>query len=107
MSGLPEEIYLAKLIQNAKARGLVGCVGAYYQSSGHGGLKPEFCLPVEDGRKLAACCAEGAARLEPDTRNQSQTMGLVNGNDDSEWIRGHDDYATGESVGWAFRQAMK
>jgi hypothetical protein len=106
-TGLSDEIYLAKLIQNAKARKLVGCTGSYYQSSGDEGFKAEHSLPVEVGRKLVACCADGAARLESDTKQSPYTMGLANGNDDPDWISGHNNCATAENIGWAFRQAMK
>ncbi len=108
-AGLPEELFLAKLIQNVKARDLVSCVGSYYSSSGDGGPKPEYILPVTAGRKLVACCADGAASLERDTGLEKAFRdGLITGNDAEYWSNVPDDPgAIGESVGWAYRQATE
>lgn len=56
---VPEvEFEVAKLVQNAKSRGLEWCGGAYYKDAAG--------LSVFYPENAVACCAVGAARLSPD-----------------------------------------
>lgn len=93
---IPEdEMVLAKILQNAKARDLGFSKGAYYKNSeGH------ICLPQE----AVYACAVGAAMLEEDTKCTGFYY-ITNGNDCDYW-NNNTDLKDGETIGWAYRQAM-
>lgn len=85
--GIPEdELFLAKLIQNAKARDLRSCRFATFRDKSRRVLVPNLNLPFE----VAYCCASGAANLAEDTRKLMQegfvSRGdLMIGNDGHGW----------------------
>ena len=105
-SGVPEvEFNLAKIVQNAKARGLTWTKETAYRFSN--GKATHDCDFV-DG--IAKCCAVGAAWLEPDTKelnvdtdaNDMGFAGLV-----QHW-KGKDGYLMDhELLGLGFRLAMR
>jgi hypothetical protein len=102
---IPEdEMLLAKLIQNAKSRGLGWCSGALY-------LTP-YGEPRANPVTANRCCAIGAANLDPETRAEVESYGFVaHGNDNGAHVRWYSENsmrpADGETLGWAFRLAMK
>lgn len=92
-----DELFLAKLIQNAASRGMKSCEGAAFMT-----------VRTTDGpRKF--CCAVGAASLELDTNTslgcESWYFWMIKGNDLDEWTSTDGD--AGESLGWAFREALR
>ena len=101
---VPEvEFNLAKIVQNAKARGLNWTKGAAYRFSNSRATNDYI-----DG--TTRCCAVGAAWLEPDTKemyvdtdaNDLGFAGLV-----ASW-KGKDGYLRdSELVGLGFRLAMR
>lgn len=92
-----DEIFLAKLIQNAEYHGLKSC--SFNKYSNHYGT-------ATDKRHAVACCAVGAAGLEIDTELERMNFhGLVDGNDLKHWLRYGK--AEGEEAGWAFREALR
>ena len=92
------EFLLGHMIAAAKSRGLGWCKGVMYADV-HGEST------WRDDPAVAMCCALGALDLLPPGELQSDIRGAVYGNDiDGLWMdRGEDD---GESLGWAYRQAM-
>jgi hypothetical protein len=101
MSKVPEEeLFLAKIIQNAAARGLSAITGDLYaddcgRGRGH----------YEEG-STAGCCAVGAARLEYDTHGGdggSRNSGLVSGNDGMSDAGENSNWYT---VGMCFQDAL-
>lgn len=99
---IPEdEMFLAKILQNAKARDLSFLKGAYYKNS-----DGDVCFPQE----AVYACAAGAAMLEEDTKCTGFYY-ITNGNDcDDYWNNNTDlkdgETIDGETIGWAYRQAM-
>ncbi len=100
----PKELFLAKMLQNALARGVAWCKGSFW---------------IDDtGRTTGvhadavACCALGAAYFERDTTEIGHsTFGVICGNDydTGEWLGSSDSVVTEsdhEDVGYAFREAM-
>lgn len=87
-----DELYLAKLIQNAASRGLKSTTGAFYRRtrSGH----------------MAACCAAGAAQLEHDTERWGEYPGITHGNDSVAHETSYFD-GSGFTVGQSFRHARR
>ena len=105
---IPEdELYLAKLLQNAGARGWGSTKGSYWVSTTGRKL---FALEDDEGRPLAdhdirGCCAVGAAVVEADTLSPGiDESYLVNGNDSDEWNSSVNDFC--ETVGHAFQLAL-
>lgn len=96
-----DELLLAKAIQNAKAQGLRWCAGSNFAD------RNGFYATKADAY---ACCAVGALLLASDTAKlvpMRMTGNIVNGNDlPWKWIEYEGD-DRGESMGWAYRQAMR
>jgi hypothetical protein len=92
-----EELFLAAIIQNAKAFGMKPTKGAFAR--------------YENGRALdlglsgaAKVCALGAHMLAP--TSYAQPMGVVAGNDGAEWETNDPGIVAGFAVGRAFQLAM-
>ena len=103
-----DELLLAKLIQNARVRGLESSVGTYYRNEA-GDYEHRFT------KRVKYCCALGAALLEADTKEEiflprmeavkEKYYNIVKGNDGPGWWK--DEKADdGESLGWAFNEAL-
>lgn len=101
-----DEMLLAEMIGAAKSNGLKGCTGASFL--------------YDDERKQIACCAAGALSLVTgcDPSRPPASLGLnyyeiYTGNDrdrdeDQDGLRWSDlSKDRGESLGWAFRNAME
>lgn len=99
-----DEMLLAKMIQNTKARGMKAHRGSYY-------LTPDgykYSLTTTTLDSAIGCCAVGACWLESDTEAISDEFGdLITGNDSTAdtWSAFASD--EGETVGYAFQQACK
>lgn len=96
-----DELFLAKMIQNAKGRKLGWCSGAEYQD--------KYGERTFDPKKAVACCALGAIFLEKDTGQIHYSSSVMIGNDSTlKW--GYQPSSAhcidGEVVGWCFRLAM-
>lgn len=98
-----EELFLAKIIQNASVRGLNGCTGYHYKDVNGDPVS------IRQSDKATSCCAIGAAMLETDTNKEVLLFaGIVIGNDwDVSWSDGPETTNAAESTGWAFRCAME
>jgi hypothetical protein len=100
--GVPkDEIQLAKLVQNAKARGLKWTKGAAYRDKS-GKSQPYY------SEETYSCCAIGAALLNKNTKDlcintEANDVGYTYTN---KFITGHQ-YSTGQLLGLGFRLAMK
>lgn len=95
-----QERTLGAMIAAAKSRGLGWCKGAFFRNS-----NGESVSMNDDD--VASCCARGAMDLaELSSPELSSPGGCASyGNDENYlWSVGSGDY--GESLGWAFRQAM-
>jgi hypothetical protein len=93
-AGVPEvEINAAKLVQNAKSKGLMWCAGHYFLG-GNGGA--------------VACCAVGAAHISEDTRGISLSV-AVNDQGDSYFTDnyGYSSYNDAEYTALLYREAMQ
>ncbi len=92
---LPEdEMFAAKIIQNAKGRGLDYSYGALYRKNN---------LPRMNKTNATACCAWGAMMLERDTNKEKKFLpGLVTGNDFDNY-----DHGAGGIIGCVYRDVMK
>lgn len=101
-----DEMLLAKIIQNSKAKNLKWCKGAEYRDV--------------DGRSVAwfntepaSCCAMGAIKLADDTLSEwhkkHHHYGLVTyGNDLVDWVLWIDDFTDqGETMGYAYAKACR
>lgn len=98
--GVPEdEFLLANMIAEAKGRDLGWCSGSYFvDASGR----------WADVDSAVACCARGATMLLGKFELFNPYVKMVYGNDDSvtePWTGTSGD--AGESIGYAFRMAMK
>lgn len=104
---IPEdELILAKLIQNASARGLKACKYVPYTSKD--GSTSYSCY----SNYIVSCCAMGAAYLENDSDDDIATyVFIARGNDSKQWSEekpySYPRDKDGESLGWAYYQAMK
>jgi hypothetical protein len=94
---VPEyEISVAKIVQNAKARGLKWTKDAYYRA--------------KNGRNIISvdgavyCCAVGAAQLENDTRDI--TISFCS-NDNPSQFRHFDELDNPQIIGLGYRLAMR
>lgn len=94
-----DEMLLAKIIQNAAARGLKSCRSAPYR---------DWLGSPCDSDRAIMCCAIGSAALEKDTEVPMRILCFVSyGNDNqSKWGHGTDPY-DGETLGYAFVQALE
>lgn len=95
------EMLLAEMIAEASYRGLRSCRAALFIDK-HG-----FSC---ERHQAVACCALGALALlgkrRQDTiRNKIWYSAVISGNDQPTWSRQRSDSA--ESLGWAFREAMR
>lgn len=98
----PKELLLAQLLQNAGAREVDWCQGAFWID--------ELGVSTSEPASAAQCCALGAAYFEPDsTITANNTHGVIVGNDwdTANWSISEcfpdSDF---EDVGYAFREAM-
>lgn len=101
--GVPEvEINAAKLVQNAKSKGLKWCSGRYFVD----GSGLEITLGSK-GENAVACCAVGAAHISDDTKNMVLST-AVNDRGDSYFIENyHDNYDDADYAALLYREAMQ
>ncbi len=102
-----KELLLAKMLQNAHARGLKWTRSASLRDVN------DMPIPMERVEEATCCCAVGAAGLEPDSEAMlNPTWGITDGNDsyESHWSCPRTYMAVGETddedVGHAFKVAM-
>ena len=105
----PDELLLAEMIAAANAIGMQGCSGAVFRDAQY--------LPLSGSNSAAYCCALGAMvlanRADPKDsaeavphRKRIDAYSVSEGNDnDLDWSPSSAD--RGESIGWAFKQAIK
>jgi hypothetical protein len=101
-----DELVLAKLIQNVSARKLKACKYVPYTSK-DGSTSFSFLY-----NNTVSCCAMGAAYLENDSDDDiAAYVFIARGNDNKQWSEAepysHPRDRDGESLGWAYYQAMK
>lgn len=99
---IPEdEMFLAMILQNVKARDIGFCENTMYRDLNY----ISHCSAEE----AMYACAVGAARLENDTTVlRDSFVHIIFGNDEPiNWtVYLETDNLDGETVGWAYRQAM-
>lgn len=94
----PDEILLAKALAAANARGLKGCVGARFRDKNHNRCGAE---------EAVFCCALGALEIAHVVGEiPGHSFAFVATGNDLPTVWGGARVDLGESLGWAFREAM-
>lgn len=102
---IPEdEMFLAKIIQNAAARKFRSTVKTLYRGKNGRILVAPNKIGAPRGTRL--CCAVGAQYLEADT-NDYNYDGIPDGNDGRELLFDGNKARSGYTVGQSFRHALR